>query len=291
VGRRLSSMKRLLHRLLPRHIRNSIRVRREKTDLGSLDKISCDTAALSRSVSEVELQELFLSEKIAYEWARVEAEVSQLAITDKASGVNPGDRRAIYYLIRDLRPKSILEIGTHIGASTVHIVAALQNRVESQSPPYRLTTVDIRDVNDIQSRPWLRVGSTYSPRDMIARMGAADRVEFVTSSSLEFLSSSKERYEFIFLDGDHSARTVYQEVPAALRILAPGGVILLHDYFPNLQTLWSNRALIPGPYIATQRLRSEGAGMRAVPLGALPWRTKLSSRVTSLALLVGEEMG
>jgi len=58
--------------------------------------------------------------------------------------------------------------------------------------------------------------------------------------SLDYLAGCAQTFDFIFLDGDHAARTVYQEVPAALRLLNSGGVILLHDYFPNLRPLWSN---------------------------------------------------
>jgi hypothetical protein len=65
-------------------------------------------------------------------------------------------------------------------------------------------------------------------------------------------------------------------------------VILLHDYFPGLQPLWVDRNVIRGPWLAVERLRSEGARLKAIPLGRLPWDTKLGSQTTSLALLVAE---
>ena len=90
------------------------------------------------------------------------------------------------------------------------------------------------------------------------------------------------------LDGDHAPSAVYQELPAALRVLQSDGVILLHDYFPALKPLWSDGAVIRGPWLAIERLRSEGAKIKAIPLGELPWHTKLGSRRTSLALVVGD---
>ena len=45
--------------------------------------------------------------------------------TTAMGGVNPGDRRALYYLVHALRPQSLLEVGTHIGASTVFLAEAL----------------------------------------------------------------------------------------------------------------------------------------------------------------------
>ena len=67
----------------------------------------------------------------------------------KTGGVNPGDRRALYYLVRGLGLKQVLEIGTF----------------------------------------------------------------------LTYLDECDESFDLIFLDGDHTAAMVYQEVPRALRRL------------------------------------------------------------------------
>ena len=90
----------------------------------------------------------------------------------------------------------------------------------------------------------------------------------------------------IFLDGLHDADMVYREVPLAVKLLNPGGLILLHDFFPNLKPLWSDGKVVPGPWLAIERLRSEGVPIRAQPLGKLPWPTKLGSNVTSLSYLL-----
>jgi predicted O-methyltransferase YrrM len=245
----------------------------------------CDATA-SAMVDQLNLAEVLRSKIYAQEWAAIEQEISKLQITDQAGGVNPGDRRALYYLIRHLRPRSILEIGTHIGASTAYICAALKRlQYEAPTEPFRLTTVDITDVNDPVSQPWRAYGSTYAPSELVERLGCASNVHFVTDSSLNYLANCNEHYDLIFLDGDHSAATTYQEIPAALQLLNPGGWIVLHDYYPNLKPLWSDGALIPGPYMATRRLQAEGANISVQPLGELPWPTKLNSRITSLAVL------
>ena len=114
-------------------------------------------------------------------------------------------------------------------------------------------------------------------------------MEFITSTSLSYFTRCELRFDFIFLDGDHTAKTVYQEIPAALRLLNQNGVILLHDYFPNLKALWPNGSVIPGPFLATERLVKEGANLVVLPLGELPWPTKLQSNVTTLALLLRKE--
>jgi predicted O-methyltransferase YrrM len=180
----------------------------------------------------------------------------------------------------------MLEVGTHIGVSTLYSALALKKlRAINPGISYNLVSVDIRNVNDCGSRPWLKYGSELSPVEMLRKVGCEDLVTFVVMNSLEFFPKSYQRYNLIFLDGSHSSATVYEEVPAALTVLAPGGCVLLHDYFPNLRPLWSNSAVVPGPYLATQRLEKEGAPIKILPLGDLPWATKLRSNVTSLALL------
>ena len=201
--------------------------------------------------------------------------------------MNPGDRRAIYYLISHFKPRSVLEIGTHIGASTIHVAAALHKLQESENNgQVSLVSVDVTNVNDAVLKPWLNYGTKYSPIEMINEMGYGRFVNFVTSASLDHLTACQQKYDLIFLDGDHGAKTVYREIPAALKVLKEGGVILLHDYFPELKPLWSNGAVIPGPFLATERLKAEGANLEVLPLGELPWPTKLQSSITSLALLV-----
>jgi len=269
--------------LVPLRIRHF----RERLELGALPRIACDPRSLAATSVE-ELREIFQSRSLDQEWSREERDLSSFQITENADGVNRGDRRAIYYLLRGLGARSALEIGTHIGASTAYTAAALVlncSIASGESP--RLTTVDVIDVNDEESGPWKRRGSMNSPRAIISKMGAASWVNFVKAASLDYFQRCTERFDFIFLDGDHTGKTVYREIPAALGLLNSGGAILLHDYFPEAKALWAGRAPIRGPWLATERLRSEGVGIRALPFGELPWPTKEGSRVSSLALLVG----
>jgi len=214
------------------------------------------------------------------EWESISTEIDHaVSIVDlKTGGVNPGDRRAIYQLIRCLGPKKVLEIGTHVGASTLHIAMALRSNGGGE-----LTTVDIVDVNALDG-PWFQYGLRCSPVDAAMHVGMSDRVRFVQARSVDFLRTAAE-YDFIFLDGDHAAETVYQELPLAIARLRAGGTILLHDLFPNGEALWESAPAIHGPYEACARLRSEGAMFDVLPLGELPWPTKFGSRVTSLALV------
>lgn len=258
---------------------NVARSTRERFRLGRVPRQVCDTSDL-RADDAGWLERIFADAHQAGEWPAVERELLQLRISTNSSGVNPGDRRALFHLVRALKPKRVLEIGTNIGASSSHIAVALR----MNGPEGLLTTVDVVQVNDESTGPWVGAGSAYSPAGLMKQLGMADRVRFVTGPSLEFLATTQDRFDLIFLDGDHAAATVYQELPAALRRLNPEGVILLHDFFPEGRPLWPNGALIVGPWLATERLRREGARLQVVPLGDLPWPTKQGGRRTSLAL-------
>ncbi len=267
-------MSALLHRLIPSTLRNYIHVRVESRSLAELDAIKCDTARLRSDLPN------YVAKDLSAEWDSVQRELAALQFGDKHGAVNPGDRRAIYYLARSIGARTVLEIGTHLGASTSMLALALRN---SAVPSPRQITVDILDVNGPRGA-WASLNSR--PPKAILEALKCNFVEFVTSSSLTFLHGCKSKFDLIFLDGLHTATTVYQEVPAALEMLNPGGLILLHDFFPHCRPLWSDGSVIAGPWLAVERLRNEGAKMTAHPLGALPWPTKIGSNVTSLAFLI-----
>ncbi|MBN2492010.1 MAG: class I SAM-dependent methyltransferase [Planctomycetes bacterium] len=266
-------------------MKRRIRLRKELEQLGRAQRAECRPDNL-RSERQISLSDIFASRDIHDIWLESEKEIKTFRIPDGTGGVNPGDRRAIYYLVSALKPVSVLEIGTHIGASTIHIASALRN---SSGKNANLTTVDIVDVNSPIEKPWLRYGATHSPMEMTDGLGHGALVHFVTDTSLNCAAHCQSTFDFIFVDGDHSAATVYQEIAVALSLLRRNGVILLHDYFPDMKPLWSNGSVIPGPFLATEKLRGEGVKVTVLPLGALPWPTKLESRVTSLGLLVKDE--
>lgn len=281
------NLKKLLHSVVPEVLQRWYSRYKQRALLGQVPTASCNPSRL-RPASGVEPEEIFKEAVKSGEWDEVRRSLEPFAIPDGTGGVNRGDRRAIYYLLRHFGPKSILEVGTHIGASSVHVASALGRNETSDGQFKKLVSVDIADVNDPNCKPWLKAGSTFSPREMIEKLGYDAFVEFETGSSLDHFAGGAT-YDFIFLDGDHSAKTVYQEVPAALQALNPGGVILLHDYYPDLRPLWPSGAVIQGPFLAIERLKKEGASLAVVPLGNVPWPTKQGSNTTSLALLLGPD--
>jgi predicted O-methyltransferase YrrM len=281
-------LKHFLQKITPAFIRTRYIISKDLRELNSIQRIDCDLSNL-RKKSNLSMENLFQSGEIEKQWSNSKKEIDAFRIPDGSGGVNPGDRRAIYYLISYLKPSTVLEIGTHIGASTVHIASPLSLNRKNNGESANLTTVDIMDVNSQTTKPWLKYGTKYSPIDMISKLNYESFVKFVTDTSLHYAANSNQKFDFIFLDGSHAASVVYQEIPMALKLLKPNGVILLHDYFPEMKPLWPDGALLPGPFLATERLKKEGVNLIVLPLGKLPWPTKLGTNITSLALLLNNE--
>ncbi|SRR5713101_1426436 len=275
------SLKQLAKAIVPPPVLNRAATARDWLRLITLPQQSFDSGNL-RTPDTLLLADIFGSKEIAIAWEKDDDVIKNLyGDEDKMGGVNPGDRRALYYLIVALKPKNVLEVGTHIGASTLHIARALK-RLNQDG---RVTSVDIVDVNHPERGAWKQLGLPKSPRDFARQLECLDHIEFHTGACLDLMRTTKQRFDFIFLDGDHRARAVYQEVSAALSLLKTGGVILLHDYYPGAKSLYPDNATIGGPFHALERVRKENPSIGVLPLGNLPWPTKQGKNVTTLALV------
>lgn len=271
-----SFAKTLGHRLLAplARIRDIWRHRRFRR----LPRVDVDASSLG-FLDHLRLESLLDPKAVLAAWVKDQQLIEKLLLPEMTGGVNPGDQRALHALALGLRPTRILEVGTHLGCSTVPLALAAR-RIRAE-----LVTCDVVDVNDETRRPWLGYGSKHSPRSLISDVGCSAHVQFVTLDSLDYLRKSGREFDLIFLDGDHAAAAVYQELPLALEALHPGGYVLLHDYYPDGRAIWSDDPAILGPFLAVERLRAEGAQIDVMALGTLPWPTRSGSCATSLALV------
>jgi predicted O-methyltransferase YrrM len=274
-------MKQLVKAVVPRPVLNRAAETRNWLGLVILPKQNFDSGNL-RAAETLALGDIWADKNLAVAWEEDHAAIrDSFGDEDKTEGVNSGDRRTLYYLIMALRPGNVLEVGTHIGASTLHIARALKRLNQNG----RITSVDIIDVNHPKHGAWKRLGLAKPPKEIARDLECADWIDFQAGGSLKLMRKTTQHYDFVFLDGDHSARAVYQEVSAALSLLTPGGLILLHDYHPGARPLYPDGALIGGPFHALERIREESPAIQVLPLGDLPWPTKQGKRVTSLALV------
>ena len=172
------------------------------------------------------------------EWTKRIGEVSPPVMT---GSINPGEQRALFALVAALRPKRILEVGTHVGGSTIALAAALESNADGS-----LVTVDVLDVNSPERSTWPGTQPGEVPQVRLKRLGLSHRVSFVRASALELLRSWSDPLDLVFLDGSHEPQHVYAEMARVSHHLRAPGYVILHDYFPNRKTIGATQNFVPG---------------------------------------------
>ena len=69
-----------------------------------------------------------------------------------------------------------------------------------------------------------RIWNSILSAEMLEQLKYGTLVNFVTDTSIKYFENCQTKFDFIFLDGDHSALTVYQEIPLA-QLLNSNGII------------------------------------------------------------------
>ena len=119
--------------------------------------------------------------------------------------INENGRKVFLSAIRELRPHRVLEIGTAIGYSALLLAA---NGAED----VRVTTLELSEARAALARAF------------IARSPYADRIELLQGDAGELLTKLAGKYDFVFID---AAKGQYVHwLPDALRLLAPGGLLM-----------------------------------------------------------------
>lgn len=121
---------------------------------------------------------------------------------DGAIGENEG--KILYTIVRTLRPRVVLEIGTFQGCSTYHIARALQKNGSG-----KVYTVDID--------PRIHIPEDLQP--------------FISSHRHDALTwECPEPIDFLYEDGAHTAGFTKQIIERFKSQVNPGGIIVCHDY-------------------------------------------------------------
>lgn len=124
--------------------------------------------------------------------------------------------RLLKMLVRMIRPRRVLEIGTYSGYSALCLAEGLP-------PGGMLYTFEINDEQEDFTRPWLE-GSPY-----------ADRIQFRIGDALECVPQLGLTFDLVFMDGDKRRYTDYYEM--ALQHLSDDGYIVADN------TLWDGHVL------------------------------------------------
>ena len=124
--------------------------------------------------------------------------------------------RLLKMLVRMIRPKNILEVGTFSGYSAISMAEGLEEGG-------KLYTYEIDDELEDFTRPWIE-GSQV-----------ADKIVFSIGDAIAEAPHLGIVFDMVFLDGDK--RTYLDAYEMALGVLRPGGFILADN------TLWDGHVL------------------------------------------------
>ncbi len=151
---------------------------------------------------------------------------------------------ALHGLVRSMKPKVCVEIGSAHGFSTCLIGLALHQNLKGH-----LWAVDPHVINH-----W----SDDNPEDTfqilqrnLRRVGVNDRVSIIRKITTEAIDDLPNKIDFAFIDGDHSYEGAKQDWEIIAPRMNPFGVVVFHD------TLWDRNA--DDPYY--KMWRRDGMGV------------------------------
>jgi len=141
-------------------------------------------------------------------------DVEKFALKNDVPIVGPLVGRFLHLLVRACKPRSILEIGTAIGYSTIWLASALPGSA-------RLTTIEI-DAETLKLA-----------QENVDRAKLPAEVRFILGDAGEEVPRMKERNDMIFLD---TVKNLYPKLlPDLVRLLNVGGLLIADN------TLWMGK--------------------------------------------------
>ena len=162
---------------------------------------------------------------------------------ERFRNVEPPTAELLGVLIRAVRARRILELGTSNGYSTIWLADA------AQATGGRVVSVDVDAARTELARENLRV------------VGLSEVVELRVGDAGDLLGESVDgEWEFIFLDAERPAYAGY--VGDLVRVLAPGGVLAVDNVLSHEHELVEFTALIEAAEGLTQTVVPVGAGLR-----------------------------
>ncbi|CAN0884841.1 hypothetical protein LINGRAHAP2_LOCUS14960 [Linum grandiflorum] len=167
-------------------------------------------------------------------------------------------------LIQKVRPRVIIEVGTFLGASAIHM-AALTRELGLDTvilcvddfrgwPGFRDKFEFVKYVNgDVLLLYQFMQNAAYSNST-----GSVLPVPFSAGSALQKLCEWGVYGDLIEIDAGHDFNSAWADINRAYRILRPGGVIFGHDYFTVADNRGVRRAVNLFAQMNGLRVRADG---------------------------------
>jgi len=174
------------------------------------------------------------------EWLCALEELYAEPITFPAS-LSPQAGLLLHSLVRNLRPRVIVEVGMFCSISTHWIASALR---ENGCVPGRDAVIHcFDDFEPIYKGPWRDVemlhGREEFVQDRLEKAGLFDFVRLHKGDSAPSILAMQSSLldaggvDLAFLDGDHTIGGVVADFVATEPVLNTGGHVLFHDTFPG----------------------------------------------------------
>ncbi len=149
-------------------------------------------------------------------------------------------------LLRDRKPKRILEIGTYRGVTAYHMA-------RNSGDHCRIFTIDLPPDYDpreemkrdhpVKCPETAWVLTRQIGREAFRRTDVEHKITQIygDSTQYDFDENFPEPFDFIFVDGSHDYEHVRKDSLNALRHLKPGGIVLWHDCGPGPEITYGVR--------------------------------------------------
>ena len=131
------------------------------------------------------------------------------------------DRRALLALARCQAPKTVVEFGVQTG---------LTARLLLDEIPTIETYIGIDLPRAKAEQPVLEGQAPEKPKVAGALVKDDERVKIIRKRSEQLTAADLPAADLVYIDGGHDRETVLADTKLAREILAPGGVIVWHDY-------------------------------------------------------------
>ncbi len=151
-----------------------------------------------------------------------------------------GQGATINRLMRDHSVERSLEIGFAYGFSTVWMLDALMTQTNTRHVA----------IDPFEKSSWKGIG--IAQRKRLPFRGEFKWIKNYSIHALSYLIENNEKFEFIFIDGNHRFDDVIVDFYLSDQLLRPGGLIVLDDMWLNsIRTaadfIVNNRAYEPVP--------------------------------------------
>lgn len=141
----------------------------------------------------------------------------------------------LFDAIREIRPKTIMEIGTWSGTRAAQMIAAAQ----ALRPGEEITYYGFDIFEDLTPELYAQEISKHPPtmsevKEKLSQTGG--RIFLYkgdTNATLPQVTGTLPPIDFAYIDGGHSNVTIANDWEYCRRALSPNGVLIFDDYWPD----------------------------------------------------------